>query len=258
MKTNYHTHTSRCKHAKGSAKDYLLMAIEKNLSILGFSDHAPYSDDRFGLRMDFCELEDYIKEVEMLKNEYKNEITVKSGLEIEYDPKEKDYYEKLLNDYNLDYLVLGQHFYINQNNEPVNTYFLEDTSLYLDYAKTVIEGMKTGYFKFLAHPDVVFINDMPWDSNCDKFCDLIVSASKENDFILEFNANGLRRGERDFCDGSRYAYPHKKFWDKVAKENIKVVINSDCHSPEQVWDKYVGMAYDIAKSWGFNIINQIF
>ncbi|WP_317367659.1 histidinol-phosphatase [uncultured Tyzzerella sp.] len=258
MKTNYHTHTLRCKHAVGNAKDYVLSAINENLSILGFSDHSPYPDDRFGLRMDFCELEDYIKEVEDLKMEFKNKIFIKSGLEIEYDPREKDYYEELLNKYNLDYLALGQHFYINNNNEAINTYSLNDTKKYLEYGKTLVEAMKTGYFKFIAHPDVIFINDLPWDNNCDEFCNLIVKAAKENDFILEFNANGLRRGKKNFCDGTRYSYPHKSFWYKVAKENIKVIINSDCHNPIQVWDEYMDKAYDMANKLGLNVINEIF
>ena len=54
MRTNFHTHTYRCKHAGGTEQDYVLAAINQEVSILGFSDHAPYPDDRFGLRMDFC------------------------------------------------------------------------------------------------------------------------------------------------------------------------------------------------------------
>lgn len=257
MKANYHTHTQRCKHAGGSARDYLLKALENKMSILGFSDHAPYPDDRFGLRMDFCELEDYIREIEELKLEFKDDIVIKCGLEIEYDFNQKEYYKKLLNDYKLDYLALGQHIYA-KNNKHINVYSLKDTSQYLEYANTIIEGMKTGYFKFLAHPDVIFINDLKWDYNCDKFCDLLINAALENDFIFEFNANGIRRGEQEFCDGNRYPYPHKNFWKKVSETNIKVIINSDCHSPEQVWDNYMEIAYKIAKSWNLNIITEIF
>ena len=38
-KINFHTHTKRCKHAKGEDKDYIDAAIKNNLDILGFSDH---------------------------------------------------------------------------------------------------------------------------------------------------------------------------------------------------------------------------
>ena len=60
-KVNFHTHTYRCKHAIGSEKDYVIEAINKNLTTLGFSDHGPYPDDRFGYRMEYSELKNYIQ-----------------------------------------------------------------------------------------------------------------------------------------------------------------------------------------------------
>ena len=37
MKTNYHTHTTRCMHATGDDEDYVLSAIKGGYRILGFS-----------------------------------------------------------------------------------------------------------------------------------------------------------------------------------------------------------------------------
>lgn len=42
MKTNYHTHTYRCKHAMGNDERIVLNAIKADLDILGFSDHTPW------------------------------------------------------------------------------------------------------------------------------------------------------------------------------------------------------------------------
>ena len=42
MKTNYHTHTTRCMHATGSDEEYVLSAIKGGYQILGFSDHTPW------------------------------------------------------------------------------------------------------------------------------------------------------------------------------------------------------------------------
>ena len=42
MKTNYHTHTTRCMHATGSDEDYVLSAIKGGYQELGFSDHTPW------------------------------------------------------------------------------------------------------------------------------------------------------------------------------------------------------------------------
>ena len=149
MRVNYHTHTYRCKHASGREEDYVLNAIEKNLSVLGFSDHGPFKDYDYSLRMDFNELEEHILTINNLKEKYDDKITIKSGLEIEYLPDKIPYYKELLKEYKLDYLVLGQHFYKNNNNKFINTYLIEDSSEFLNYAKVIIEGMKTGLFKYL-------------------------------------------------------------------------------------------------------------
>jgi histidinol-phosphatase (PHP family) len=128
---------------------------------------------------------------------------------------------------------------------------------YIDYAKSIARGMETGYFKFVAHPDIMFVNDLPFDKNCEKACDIIISAAEKNDFILEFNANGFRRGIHEFTDGKRFQYPHMNFWNLVAQTSVKVLIGSDCHSPEQIWDQAVIDAYKIASDLKLNVVEKI-
>ena len=53
MKSNFHTHTKRCCHAFGVEADYAKEAYDKGLSVLGFSDHAPFKDIDYGYRMQF-------------------------------------------------------------------------------------------------------------------------------------------------------------------------------------------------------------
>ena len=46
LKSNFHTHTKRCCHAFGVEADYAKEAYDKGLSVLGFSDHAPFKDQK--------------------------------------------------------------------------------------------------------------------------------------------------------------------------------------------------------------------
>ena len=46
-KHNFHTHTFRCKHAKGDVDDYCRRALELGMETLGFSDHTALPDDRW-------------------------------------------------------------------------------------------------------------------------------------------------------------------------------------------------------------------
>ena len=41
MYANYHTHTVRCNHARGSEREYIETAIARGMQVLGFSDHVP-------------------------------------------------------------------------------------------------------------------------------------------------------------------------------------------------------------------------
>lgn len=259
-KVNYHTHTYRCGHAVGTELDYLNTALENNLTILGFSDHAPYPDDRLNpnkdTRMDYSELQDYIDTIKYLQSRYKNKIKVLLGLEIEYDESMSGYYNYLLNYLSLDYLILGQHVFLSKG-ELLHTFSLDSTDSYIDYALSISKALETDFFKFLAHPDLIFVNNLPWDKNCDKACDIIIESAIKNDTILELNANGFRKGIMSFPDIDRYPYPHDRFWERVAKTNLRVIINSDCHDPKFMWDSFMNQAYEYAKKLGLNVIYEI-
>ena len=255
-KVNFHTHTYRCNHATGNEEDYVVEAIKNNFTALGMSDHAPYPDDRLEFRMQYAELKDYINTVENLKEKYKDKIKLYCGLEIEYDPNCYDYYKYLLNDLHLDYLAFGQHVFMH-NGKFCNSFELDSTEEYISYANSIVEAFSTGFFKFLCHPDLIFLNDFAWDENCEKACDIIIEGAKKYNMILEVNSNGLRRGVTTFCDGDRYRYPHEKFWQKVSKTDLKVIINSDCHNPQDLWDENMNKAYEFAKRLNLNIVDTL-
>lgn len=254
-KTNYHTHTMRCLHAQGEDIEYINEAINKGVHTLGFSDHGPYPDNRFGLRMPYSQLDEYINTIISLKKCFSNDINLKIGLEIEYDNRQLDYYKYLLD--KLDYLALGQHIFVDKNNQFINSYELKSTKDYIDYANSISEALDSKLFSFLAHPDLIFLNSFSFDEFSEKACNIIIEAAKRNNSILEFNTNGFRRGIHKFPDGERYQYPYKPFWDKVQKEGLRVLISSDCHNPTQVYDEYVEKAINMAKEWNLNIVNFI-
>lgn len=255
-RVNFHTHTYRCNHATGTEEDYVISAIENNITTLGISDHGPYPDDRLSYRMMYSELLDYLSIIEKLKIKYRNKIKIYSGLEIEFDPFSMDYYHYLLSDFKVDYLALGQHVFLH-NGEFCGAFELTSTDQYISYAKTIESAFETGFFKFLCHPDVIFINNFSWDENCEKACDIIIAAAQKHNMILELNASGFRKGVKDYCDGPRYSYPHKYFWEKVSKTTIKVLVNSDCHAPNHVWHPSLDTAYKFAKDLGLNLVYEI-
>lgn len=258
MKTNYHTHTCRCGHAAGYEEDYVISAIENNVSILGFSDHGPFESSNLDFRMPFSEFPEYLRSIDNLKEKYTGKIQLLKSVEIEYFPYELNFYEKLLSQYNLDYLLLGQHMYCNENNRLITYDKITDSSFFLGYSQSLVDAMDSKMFKIIAHPDYFSKFLFPWDSNCDKATYNILNAAIKNDIILEINANGIRSGLVEAPEGQRYMYPDINFWKNVSNTNIKVVINSDCHNPKDLWDENMDKGHAFATDLNLNVVHSIY
>ncbi|MCR5279376.1 MAG: histidinol-phosphatase [Lachnospiraceae bacterium] len=267
MRTNYHTHTPLCRHAVGqNAAEYAASAFKEGFDILGFSDHAPFPDRDYGYRMLYEELPQYIKEIEALKKEYAPKgMAIYTGLEIEYFPRYLkfksipygNYYEYLLNDLKLDYLLCGEHFFTTKDGEIMNLYNIDCQEQVIDYALSCSEAMSTGYFKILGHPDLFGVNDYPWNDIYDRATDIILNAAVKYGTIVEFNANGYRRGIHEFSDCDRYMYPLEPFWNKAKDADIKVIIGSDSHNPAEIWDYAREKALDYLGSLNIKPIETI-
>jgi len=184
-------------------------------------------------------------EVTELQQEMRGALTIFRGFESEYFTARHDYYESILARNDCDYLLLGQHFFEAGSGSVINIYRVPDTALYEIYAKGIVNAMKTGLFRYVAHPDLIFYNNHPWDPNCDRACDTIIDGSIHYGVPLECNANGIRRGKWAFIDGRRYPYPHEKFWDRAAAAGVSAYVGSDCHEPEHLWDDAVEKACGI-------------
>ena len=157
MKANYHTHTWRCMHAVGTEREYVESAIESGLKILGFSDHTPYPYPKeyiSGMRMRTDQLEDYVDTILNLKAEYRKDIQIHLGLEVEYYT---DYFaslRRLVSDYPVEYFLLGQHCVGCEIGGDWSGKPTDDPKALRDYCEQTSEAMETGFFTYFAHPDL--------------------------------------------------------------------------------------------------------
>lgn len=261
IKSNYHTHTELCKHAKGMPVDFAQKAVEFNVQILGISDHAPFKDVDFGYRMLFSELDLYCDAVDKAKSYFSDKVEILKSLEIEYLPeytKGKNYYEELLTERKMDYLLLGEHFFRDSQGNLHNITSIQNTELAVEYAESCAEAMKTGYFKIMAHPDLFCINEpFPWNDNYERCSDILIENAVKNNVVLEYNANGLRRGKKNYPDGKRFQYPHERFWKKVKDAGLSAVAGSDAHNPDILWDNAVETSIKTLAQLGINRIEKI-
>ena len=121
MIANYHTHTWRCLHAAGTEREYVENAIKGGYKILGFSDHTPmpYPGGYVSnVKMRPVQLEDYVDTVLALREEYRKDIEIHLGLEVEYYPGLFEALLTLLQPYPIEYFLLGQHYLGDEIGEP--------------------------------------------------------------------------------------------------------------------------------------------
>ncbi|SHK37405.1 histidinol-phosphatase (PHP family) [Clostridium cavendishii DSM 21758] len=257
MKSNYHTHNYRCNHAVGTIEDYVKEAIKEGFDEIGFSDHMPHpGKDIDNLsRMKYEELPEYFNDIDNAIRKYGNKISIRKGIECEYF---RDYgwlYEELINKHNVDYLILGVHFFPYKG----EWYYVGGTNLtgeklesYVDY---VIESMKTGLFKYIAHPDLFGLKYVDWDEESIKASKRILEVAEELDMPVEINVNGLRKPRVKYNNGERYKYPMDDFWNLVRRYKVKVIIGIDAHKPSDMRDLDMGL--DFAKRFNLEIIDKI-
>ncbi|MBO4440129.1 MAG: histidinol-phosphatase [Spirochaetaceae bacterium] len=226
MLANYHTHTPRCNHAQGSEREYIERAIECGFKVLGFSDHTPqpYPKDYVStIRMGMDEIEDYTGTLAALREEYKDKIKILIGYEVEYTHK---YFDRLITElkkFPLDYIIQGQHFAPDEVSGAYMGFKSDDEDRLKAYVDLTIEGMKTGLFSYLAHPDLInFTGD---DETYQKHMRRIVEASLECGLPLEVNMLGFVGGRN---------YPCDRFFKMASEMGAQFVIGCDAHAPEAI------------------------
>ena len=249
MLANYHTHTKRCMHADGEDREYVEAAIQAGYKILGFADHCPwvYPDKSFvsGIRMAPSQVDEYFYSLEALKKEYEKDIKIYIGFETEHCPDMLPEQDKLLADYPVDYMLCGQHFL---GAEYVSFYAGRprgDEDFLKRYVDTAIDGIRSGRYLYLAHPDLVnFTGDEEvYRKHMKRLCGVL----KKADIPVEINVLGLWTGRR---------YPSKRFLELAKETGNKAIIGVDAHALEHLLNKEaVEKARALAEEFGLPLMD---
>lgn len=258
---NYHTHTWRCRHAGGTPVEFAAVAVENDLQELGITDHMPYEDDWYGNRMRMHEYPEYLQDIQTARMCFPK-LKIYRGLECEFLPYNRGFLEKLREE--LDYLILGQHFFLDAWDNFYDTYHLESTEQFVLYAQSVRDGLATGLFTCLAHPDLIAVHDFSPDDNYYRAVNIILDAAERYAVPLEINANGIRRG-RDWVfhyrngekDHRDYLYPDSRFFRMAAERQLPCIINADAHSPREMCGKHIDDAFAFADTFGLKVLDRL-
>ena len=250
MDYNYHTHTSWCRHAAGNAADYVARAVECGIKHMGFSEHSPFvfpDGHDSGYRILPQETPQFIAEIEELRRKYQGIIDIKIGYELECYPKYFGDMVKKAVECGAEYLILGHHFLGNEHPNGFKSMQRNtDEALLKEYVNSVLMGIKSGVFTYVAHPDIFNFrgDEKLYRNEMRKIC----IASKKYNVPLEINFLGIRESRN---------YPRDDFWAIAGKVGAPGTFGFDAHSPLAAYDgESQKTAEDMVKRFGLNYIGK--
>ncbi len=220
----------------------MLSAIQGGYSHLGFSEHTPWPyPDGFvsTARMDVSEFPGYVQAVSQLKDKYAGQIEISLGLEVEHWHEYLGWLAELKEQYQVAYLIYGSHY-----DTPLEEIYYGKVSSPQDvknYARLTVEGIASGLYDCLAHPDLYLQAYHQFDDTCRQAAIDICQAASAMKLPLEFNISGFYNVHRRH---GGLGYPWIDFWEIAAREGCSAIIGLDAHQPDRFLDTPL---YDLSR-----------
>ncbi len=228
-----HVHTNRSHHGQNDLEDYVKLAIQKKFSIIGFSEHAPFTCDDGG-RLTHDETHEYLSDLEKLKTKYVSQIKILSGLEVDFTPSAIIHLPKILEEFKCDFFAGAVH-YLELPNESLTVWDyerLQDTAVQNKYFETLKLAVTSGLFTNILHPDIILRAGITNFKVLDKFLE-ILPLFASNKVGYEINGSGFYKPvyvpkSKDF-DLFISSYPNYFLVEQAHKLGVDLTIGSDAH-----------------------------
>jgi histidinol-phosphatase (PHP family) len=249
--TSYHVHTPRCGHATGEPFEYVEEALELGFTEIGFADHAPIPlPRREGITMEPGETEDYISDLQAVKEKYQGKIAVKIGFEVDY-PLEVTFPRRYFMDSRLDFLIGSCHFLGSwpfDHGDYMDEFEKRDMNeVYYRYYSIIHSMVESRLFQVIGHLDLMKkFGYRPQNEPVD-LLERIARRAGELGISVEMNTAGMIKPVEEI-------YPSDSILQILYNHNVPVTLSSDAHAPEQV-GQYFDLAVNKLKKTGYKKIS---
>lgn len=233
MLPDYHFHTEFSGDSDTPVRAQLERAIALGMKSLCITDHHDYDVDS---PIDFTlNLDRYMEALFLLKEEYKNRIELRIGIELGLQPHLKEYFNGLLASYPFDFVIGSTHF-VNRKDPCYPEFFQgrREEEAYLQYFQATLDNVrKLDTYDVAGHIDYIVRYGPNRDAaySYEAFQDIldgILKAIIEHGRGIECNTAGLRKGlsEPNPCTGILKRY--RSLGGEI------LTIGSDAHTPEDL------------------------
>lgn len=230
-----HNHTFYSKHAVGSVDELVCASLAAGVTVLTITDHAPFTVDS-GNRLLEAELEQYFTDIDNARCAYRGEITLLSGLELDYMPGTESYTGALLARYPLDFAI-GSIHYVTLDHEPMVKIWelprLAGEAFLQRYFDSLQGLLESGLFDAVGHADSL-LRGIP-EARVLHYFEPLLGTLARSGIAWELNASGLRKTTLDPISGLEvdglWSYPSRTLLGQLIDLNIPFTIGSDAHDP---------------------------
>jgi histidinol-phosphatase (PHP family) len=231
-KIDYHMHTKFSSDSDANPENHILKAIEMGLDEICFTDHKDfmYPIDSFDLEVD-----EYFKELLILKEKYKDTITIKIGLEIGLDLQFVDEINEFVNHNDYDF-VIGSIHVIKGTEFYYGEYFKNKTKeeAHKEFFMNTLECVKTfDCFNVLGHLDYIVrygpyedkkVNHALYQDIIDEIFKVLIQKGKG----IEVNTSGYR-------DLKTCGFPNFKQVQRYYDLGGRIItVGTDSHTSDRV------------------------
>ena len=226
-----HVHTMLCGHARGAMEDYIQMAIQKGLRQICFLEHVTPLDINHKASMAIEEIPLYFQAVQRFKHRYQNEINVRVGLEIDFQPDFIDLYHHITQTHAFD--VIGSSIHTIEGIDVVSPHTdwasgrLDVDAVYATYLQQLDRMVEHTYFDVVCHIDLIKKYGHRGSRLHLEKMKQILSKISEKGMAVELNTSGW---EHPIAE----PYPAPELVADCRQKNIRMTLSSDAHDPKQV------------------------
>lgn len=254
---DYHVHTTFSKDSSLEAEEGIQRAIQMGIKEIAFTDHAELSVWRPNdiIVDDLFDIPSYIETMNQYKEKYKDQISIKLGIEIGLQREEKDRIDQLINDYPFDFVIGSSHTI-----EKYDLYFRklfenktkeEAYERYFQEVRKIVEEIDS--YNVYGHLDVVrryaygtyediTINHMEREM-MEEILKIIIQKGKG----IEVNTSGFRYGIHSTNPDIDIIKRYKSLGGEM------ITVGSDAHKKEDIGYKILE-TYDLLKDLGYRYI----
>ncbi len=232
-KIDYHIHTKFSADSEADPRGHILKTIEMGLDEICFTDHQDFNYPYMSFDLD---IDSYLKEMKLLKEEYKNQIRIKIGVEVGLDLNYIQEINDFVNSHDFDYVIGSIHVIRNTEFYEPAEYFNNKTKeeAHREFFLNTLECVKTfDCFNCLGHLDYI-VRYGPYEDknvNHELYQDIIDEIFK----TLIQKGKGIEVNTSGYRDLKTCGFPSFKQVERYYQLGGRIItVGTDSHTSDRI------------------------